>query len=147
MQKENEQHWSAEPSAQARCMISVYAYHVFGSVLASAKSAHVFQKLSYSLCELLSLTNNSSSDTKAFLPCIAFSCSPIAVHRPLHALRYYTVGIPFWTARKRQSQTSKFDGKSHNTVCSSHVTWSHIIVTYVLRRNIRKHCTWRKWLT
>ena len=26
-------------------MISVYAYHVFGSVLACAKSAHVFQKL------------------------------------------------------------------------------------------------------
>jgi len=28
------------------------------------------------------------------------------------------------------------------------VTWSHITVMYVLRRNIRKHCTWRKgWLS
>ena len=36
-------------------MISVYAYHVFGSILAYAKSGHMFQKLSYSICELLSL--------------------------------------------------------------------------------------------
>ena len=62
--------------------------YVFGSVLACAKSAHVFQKLSYSLCRLcLSLkflTNNSSSDSrpKAFL---TSSC----------ALRYYTCGHTF----------------------------------------------------
>ena len=31
-------------------------------------------------------------------------------HRP--NLWYCTVGIPFWTCRKRQSQTSKFDGKT-----------------------------------
>ena len=42
----------------------------------------------------LSLTNNSSSDSKAFLCYIAFSGSPKAVHRPLHVLQYYTVGIP-----------------------------------------------------
>ena len=40
--------------------------YVFGSVLACANSAHVFQKLSF-------LTNNSSSDSKAFLSFIAFS--------------------------------------------------------------------------
>ena len=58
--------------------------YVFGSVLACAiKSAHVFQELSYSLRRLcLSfLTNNSSSDSKAFLRFIAFSGSPTAVHR------------------------------------------------------------------
>ena len=27
------------------------------------------------------------------------------------------------------------------------VTWSHITVTYVLRRGIQKHCMSRKWLT
>jgi len=43
----------------------------------------------------LSLTNNSSSDSKAFLSFIAFSGSLTAVHCPLHALRYYTVSIPF----------------------------------------------------
>ena len=90
----------------------------------------------------LSLTNNSSSDSKAFLRFIAFSGSPTAVHCPLHALRYYTVGIPFWTARKRQSQTSKFDGKA--TIPRAQVTWSNITVMYVLRR---KHCMWRNsWL-
>ena len=67
--------------------------YVFSSILACAKSAHVFQKPSYSLCGLLS--NNSSSDTKAFLRFIAFSVSQTAVHRPLHALQYYTVSIPF----------------------------------------------------
>ena len=29
-----------------------HMYHVFGSVLACAESAHVFQKLTYSLCGL-----------------------------------------------------------------------------------------------
>ena len=40
--------------------------YVFSSVLACAKSAHMFQKLSYLLCRLLSLsflTNYSSSDS------------------------------------------------------------------------------------
>ena len=70
--------------------------------------------------QTLSLTNKSSSDTKAFLCFIVFSGSPTAVHRPLHALRYYTVGIPLWTAR---SQTSKFDRKT--TIPYAQVTWSH----------------------
>ena len=91
------------------------------------------------------VTNNSSSDTKAFLRFITFSGFPTAVHHPLHALRYYTVGIPFRTTCKGQSQTSKFDGKA--TIPHAQVTWSHITITYVLQRNIRKHCTWRKWLT
>ena len=93
--------------------------YVFGSALASAKSAHVFQKLSALLTlRTLSLTKNSSSDSKAFLHFIAFSGSPTAVHRPLHALRYYTVVIPFWTT---QSQTSKFDGKT--TIRHAQVTY------------------------
>ena len=58
---------------------------VFGSVLACAKSAHAFQELSSVLTlrtlSLSFVTNNSSSDSKAFLCCIAFSGSPTAVHR------------------------------------------------------------------
>ena len=60
-------------------------------VFDSAKSAHVFQKLRFPDFE----SNNSSSDTKPFLHFIAVSGSPTAVYHPLHALRYYTVGIPF----------------------------------------------------
>ena len=122
---------------------------VFDSVLACAKTAHVFQKLSYSLCGLalsLSLvTNNSSSDSKAFLRFIAFSGSPTAVHCAFlfyklmrrhgyshkltlsHALRYFTVGKAFWNSRKRQSQTSnrsKFDRKT--TIPRAPSTWSYI---------------------
>ena len=52
-----------------------------GSVLACAKSTHALQKLSYSLCGLSLVTNNSSSDSKAFLRFIAFLGSPTAVHR------------------------------------------------------------------
>ena len=76
----------------------------------------------------LSLTNNSSSDSKAFLHFMEFSSSPTTVHCPLHVLWYCTVGIPFWTARKRQSQTSKVRRKKHNTVCSSHlITHYHYV--------------------
>ena len=65
--------------------------NVFGSVLACAKSAHMFQKLRF----VNFVSNSSSSDSKAFLHFIAFSGSPKAVNRPLHALRYDTVSIPF----------------------------------------------------
>ena len=93
--------------------------YVFGSVLACMCKvcSHFSETLSLTLLTL-SLTNNSSSDSKAFLPFIAFSGSPTAVHRPLHALQYYTVGIPFWTTRKRPSQT-KFDGKTTYCVLKS----------------------------
>ena len=65
------------------------------------------------------VSNNSSSDTKAFLRFIVFSGSPTAVYRPLPALRYYTVGIPFWTTRKSHKCLKLTE--SHNTVCSSHL--------------------------
>ena len=61
----------------------------FGSVLVCAKSAHVFQKLSYLLCGLC--TSSSSSDTKAFLHFIVFSDSPTAY--TVHCMHY---GIILW---------------------------------------------------
>ena len=97
--------------------------YVFGSVLTCAMSArYVFQKPSYSLCELcLSLfphLYNSSSDSKVFQRFIAFSGSPTAVHRVLSfssmrrhghshkltsslALRYCTVSIYIYTFLRR----------------------------------------------
>ena len=110
-------------------MISVYAYHMCLGLFLPV--------LSLLTCFISSLTrfadfvsnyyNNSSSDSKAFLHFVVFSGFPTAVHRPLHALRYYTVGIPFSTAHKRQSQTSKLhvhrglimhtNAHSHNTKC------------------------------
>ena len=68
----NEQHWSAEPSAQARCV---------QFCCCPSKSDHVFQKLSYLLCVSLFRHCNSSSDSKAFLHFTVFSGSPTAVHR------------------------------------------------------------------
>ena len=79
------------------------------------------------------VSNNSSSDSKlkAFLRFLVFSGSPTAVNRPLHALLYYTVGIPFWTT---QSQTYKLYGKKHNTTCSSklitHYCYIHVMERY-----------------
>jgi len=73
--------------------------------------------------EFVSSYCNSSSDTKAFLHFIVFSGSPAAVHHPLHARWYYTVGIPFWTACKRQSQTSTFQVKNYDR------TWPHEAAT------------------
>ena len=154
---------------------------VFGSVLAYAKPAHVFQNLSYSLCRLcLSfVTNNSSSDSKAFLHFNVFSGAPTVVHRAflfrlrcegmatttnwrLHVhysitlwaylsqmhrpnLWYYTVGIAseplVKDSHNRLSSTEK------PQYCLLQLTWLHFTVTYVLQRGIRKHCTWREWLT
>ena len=120
-----------------------------------------FRRLALQTLSLSFLTYNSSSDSKAFLGFIVFSGSPSAVHwlsfssmqRHGHshkltssrALQHYTVGIPFWTSCKRQSQTSKFDGTTTIPRAPSHTI--HITITYVLRRGIQKHCTWRKWLT
>ena len=57
-----------------------YLPYVFGSVLACAKSAYVFQKLSYSLCGLcLSLLSLITLPQTVRL-FIAFSDSPTAVH-------------------------------------------------------------------
>ena len=58
------------------------------------------------------------------------------MHRP--NLWYCTVGIPFWTSHKRQSQTSKFNGKTTIPCAPSYVI--------LLRTCIQKHWTWRKWL-
>ena len=82
--------------------------------------------------QTLSLTNISSSDSKVFLRFIVFSGSPTAVHHSLQALQYYTVGIPFWTARKRQSQASKGWRKNHNNACWSHFT--HYLYIRVMER-------------
>ena len=115
--------------------------------------SHVSEALLLTLwtLSLSFLTNNPSSDCKAFLRFILFSGSPTAVHRaflffdvkawpvtnwPSRALRYYTVGIPFWTSHKRQSQMSKFNRKT--TIPRAP---SHMIIMYVVWRGTRKQCT------
>ena len=107
-------------------MISVYANHMCLVLLLPVQSLLTCFR---SFLALRTLSLITLPHTKAFLCFIVFSGSPTAVHHPLHALRYYTVGIAFWTARKRQSQTSKFDGKATNyTACSSHlITHYHYV--------------------
>ena len=136
MPPNNEQHWSAEPSAQAR--------HVqFCSCL--CKTCYVFQKLSLALrtLSLSFVTNNSSLDSKAFLCFIAFSGSPTVVHHAFlffdakawqqsqtDLFTYTTVshcGHTFWTSRERQSQTSKFDGKTTIPRAPTHVI-THLLL-------------------
>ena len=121
--------------------------YVFGSVLdcMCKVCSRVSEALLLAL-RTLSLTNNSSSDSRAFLRFIAFSGSPTAVYRPLHAraLWHYTVGIPFWTARKRVTNVLSSTEKPH-TACSSHLI-THYHCVHVTGR-YTEHCTWRKWLT
>ena len=124
----NEQHWSAEPSVQARCVrFSSCLYKVW---------SHVSEAVLLALRTFVALFchYNSSSDSKASLHFIAFSGFPTAVNRAflcfdakawpqsqtglftcttvLHCghtflrlirrsnLWYCTVDIPFWTSRK-----------------------------------------------
>ena len=98
--------------------------YVFGSVLACAKSADMFQKLSYSLCGVCFITNNSSSDSNAFLRFIALSGSPTAVH---HAFLFFDAKA--WP----QSQTDLFTcttvlhcGHTFLNLSQETVTWSQI---------------------
>ena len=110
-------------------MISVYAYHMCSVLFLPVQS--LLTCFRSSLTHFVDfVSNNSSSDTKAFLHFIAFSGSPAAVNRPLHALLYYTVGIPFWTTK---SQTYKLYGKKHNTMCSSHLI-THYCYVHVMER-------------
>ena len=110
----NERHWSAEPLVQARCVQFCSCLCKVCSRVSEALLL-TFQTLSLSF-----VTNNSSSDSKAFLRFIAFSGSPTAVHHAMqrhghsyklissHALQYCTVGIPFWTySHRRLSSTEK----------------------------------------
>ena len=64
---------------------------------------------------------------------------PIAL--PLHALRLAYLSEPL----VNDSCKTLVRRKNHNTACFN--LRDHITVTYVLWRGIRKHCTWRKWLT
>jgi len=85
----NEQHWSAEPSSQARWEVFMLIICVrFCSCLCKLCS-RVSEALLPSLQTCLQL-NNSSSDSKAFLRFIAFSGSPTAVNRCMH------YGITLW---------------------------------------------------
>ena len=128
--------------------------YVFGSVLACAKSAHVFQKLSYSLCglclSLKFLTNKSSSDSrpKAFLRFTAFSGSPTAVHRaflffdakawpvtnwPLHV--HY--GITLWA----------YLSQTHRPIAPHCMHYGITLSAYLsepLVKDSRKRLSWRK---
>ena len=88
---------------------------------------HVFQKLSYLLCRLcLSLSSLTLLQTVRL-----FNVS-------------FIVGIHVPSCKDSHKSLSSTEKPQY---CVLQVTWSYITVTYVLRRGIRKHCTWRKWLT
>ena len=124
-----EQHWSAEPSAQARCVWFCFCL-----------CKVVFQKLSYSLCGLC-LSLSSLITLPQTVPFIAFSGSPTAVHRAFlfksmqrhghsykltssRALQYYTEGIPFWTSHKDSHKCLSLMEKPQYHVLQ--LMWSHI---------------------
>ena len=104
---------------------------VFGSVLACVKSDHVFQKLSYPLCRLcLSLSSLITLPQTVRLFYVSLrSQAPQQSQTDLFTWTY-TVGIPFWTTHKRQSQTSKFDGKT--TIACSKLRDHTFTIMYVL---------------
>ena len=81
--------------------------YVFGSVLACI--CKVCSRVSEALLlALLIVSNNSSSDSKAFLRFIAFSGSPTAVHRPYSiTLWAYLSELLVKDSHKRLSLTEK----------------------------------------
>ena len=99
--------WTAlkyRPSAQARWLVFTLIISIwFCSCLCKVCSR--FRSFTLRTLSLTALPQT----VRLF---IAFSGSPKAVNHPLHALQYNTVSIPFWTTRKRHSQTSKFDEKA-----------------------------------
>ena len=160
----NEQHWSAEPSAQARCV-------QFCSCLCKVCS-RVSEALLLTLWTLSHsfVTNDSSSDSKAFLRFIAFS-APLqqytVLSSPTNFFMCTTVfhcghtflrcidliyGIPLWAylsealVKDSHKCVSLMEKPQYHTACSNSRD-DTFTLTYVLWRGIWKHCTWRKWLT
>ena len=114
-------------SSRLKCVLILSAISLpcaFGSVLACAKSAHVFQKLSYSLCGLcLSLSSLITLPQTASLFYVSL--------RSQAPQQQYTV-FPFVTTHYHYVR-----------VTERYITH----YCYVLQRSIQKHFTWRKWLT
>ena len=133
--------WSVQMFQKLSCLP-----YVFGSVLACAWSVQMFQKLSclpYVFGSVLACAKSAHMHDG-----ITLWAYLSQMHRPivLHCMHYgITLGIPFRTCRKRQSQTSKFRRKNHNTTCSK--SRDHNYRYLHLQRGIRKHCTSRIWLT
>ena len=146
---------SAKPSAQ-QCMAYDMPFDInsFLTVLESVLTArhltlfHVWLRSQapqqqHSVFSFSSM-RRSQSQTDFFMCTTVLHCGHTfsQTHRPieLHCMHY---GITLWAylsePHKRQSQMSKFDGKT--IILRAQVTWSHITIMYVLRRGIRKHCT------
>ena len=90
---------------------------VFGSVLACAKSAHMSQKLSYSLCGLcLTLPQT----LRLFYVSLRFQAPQ--QQYIVHCMRY---GITLWVYLSepfiKDSHKHLSSTESHNTACSSHL--------------------------
>ena len=136
---------------------------VFDSVLAYAKPAHApvseallpafrtFSLSSLTLPQTVRVFNISLHSQTPQQQYTMLSFSSMRRHGHSHkltssrALRYYTLGIPFWTSRKRQPQKSKYNWKTTTCFNLRDHTFSYHYVR--VTRGIRKHCTWRKWLT
>ena len=101
--------------------------HVFSFVFACAKSAHVFQKLSYSFCGLC-LQLITLPQTERLFYILLRSQAPQQQYT-VHCMHY---SIILWAHLSeplvKESQMSKFDGKNHNTACSSYlITHYHYV--------------------
>ena len=136
-----------------KCLCLTY---VFGSVLACAiKSAHVFQELSYSLrglCLSLSSLITLPQTVRLFYISLrsqapqqqytVLSFSSMRRHGHSHKLTSSLWRAPRFTLWAYLSEPLVKDSHKRSTEKLQYrvlqVTWSHITVTYVLRRGTRK---------
>ena len=102
---------------------------------------------------------NSSSDSKAFLRFTAFTGSvPVVTNGPLHMdygithtfLRRIDLiyGIALWAyfSKPLVKEVTNVVWQENDNIVFSNSSDHTFTVMYVLRRGIRKHCVWRKWL-
>ena len=128
------------------------------SLFTCFRSSYSFCRLCLSLSSLITLPQTvrlfyvslrSQAPQQQYTGFPFLQCKGMATvtNWPLH-VHYHirlSVGIPFWSSRKRQSQTSKFDGKTTIPRAPSHVITHYRYVCVTEYGNIA--CKENGWLS
>ena len=106
----------------------------------SGSPTAVHRAFTFSLMQLIW----PQSQTDLFMCTTVLHCRHIFLR---HTDLIYGITLWVYLSEPLVKHSHKRLSSMENTQCVLKLMWSHIHVTYVLHRGIRKHCTWRKWLT
>ena len=125
-------------------MISVYAYHMCSVLFLPVQSLL--------MCFRSSLTRFADFSLITLPQTLRLFYVPLRSQAPqqqytVHCMHYSITLWAYLSEPLIKDSHQHLNTMKKPTLPHAQVTWSHIIITYVLWRGIRKHCMWRKWLT